>query len=198
MGKGRFAGYFFSSSVWLRHSKTIPYEKMEAMMPINATQLRKLVVQPVLAALELPAQDVAENLIMGTAAHESHLGDYIEQVGGGPALGIFQMEPATLHDCYANYLDYRADLKAKVDGFLAPQPTQSDGTADKEKQLATNLAYATALCRIRYYRAPKAMPTDPNDVNALAQYWKQYYNTPQGAGTVEQFVADYNHYLTSS
>lgn len=167
-------------------------------MPIKPTQLRKLVVQPVLVALDLPAQDVAENLIMGTAAHESHLGDYIEQSGGGPALGIFQMEPATLQDCYANYLDYRADLKAKVDGFLAPQPAKSDGTPDKEKQLATNLAYAAALCRIRYYRAPAAMPTDADDVNALAQYWKQYYNTKQGAGTVEQFVSDYNRYLTAS
>lgn len=43
-------------------------------MPINATQLRTLVVKPVLAELGLSAPDVAENLIMGTAAHESHLG----------------------------------------------------------------------------------------------------------------------------
>jgi hypothetical protein len=164
-------------------------------MPINANQLRTLVVKPVLTALDLPDPDVAENLIMGTAAHESHLGDYIEQVGGGPAMGIFQMEPATLNDCYENYLDYRAELKAKVDGFLAPQPALSDGTPDKAGQLATNLAYATAMCRIRYYRAPAAMPSDANDVNALGQYWKQYYNTNLGAGTVEQFVSDYNRYL---
>lgn len=166
-------------------------------MPIDPTQLRTLVVKPVLLSLGLPSSEVAENLIMGTAAHESHLGDYIEQVGGGPALGIFQMEPATLNDCYENYLDYRADLKAKVDGFLAAQPATPDGSPDKQQQLATNLAYATAMCRIRYYRAPAAMPSDPNDVNALGAYWKQYYNTPQGAGKVEQFVADYNRYLGS-
>lgn len=167
-------------------------------MPINATQLRTLVVKPVLAALDLPNPDIMENLIMGTAAHESHLGDYIEQVGGGPALGIFQMEPATLNDCYENFLDYRADLKAKVDGFLAQQPADSSGKPDKSAQLATNLAYATALCRIRYYRAPSAgMPTSPDDINGLAAYWKQYYNTPQGAGTVDQFVADYKHYIGS-
>lgn len=123
-------------------------------MPIDPTQLRTLVVKPVLLSLGLPSSEVAENLIMGTAAHESHLGDYIEQVGGGPALGIFQMEPATLNDCYENYLDYRADLKAKVDGFLAAQPATPDGSPDKQQQLATNLAYATAMCRIRYYRRP--------------------------------------------
>lgn len=166
-------------------------------MPINPDQLRTLVVKPVLAALDLSAPDVAENLIMGTAAHESHLGDYIKQVGGGPAMGIYQMEPATLNDCYVNYLDYpgRADLKARVDAFLASQPATASGIPDKAAQLTTNLAYATAMCRIRYYRAPAAMPSDANDVNALAAYWKQYYNTELGAGTVEQFIADYNKYL---
>jgi|TARA_B100000123_G_scaffold248839_1_gene206686 hypothetical protein len=166
-------------------------------VPINKDQLRTLIVQPVLAVLDLPAPDVAENLLMGTAAHESHLGDYIQQVGGGPALGIYQMEPATLNDCYVNYLDYstRAALKAKVDGFLAAQPVGSDGKPDKSAQLATNLAYATAMCRIRYYRAPGALPSDPNDLNGLAAYWKQYYNTPLGAGTVDQFIADYNRFL---
>ncbi|MCC9625434.1 hypothetical protein LPB41_27480 [Thalassospira sp. MA62] len=169
-------------------------------MPINAQQLRQLVVRPVLGVLGLPDPDVAENLIMGTAAHESHLGDYIEQVGGGPARGIYQMEPATLDDCYTNYLDYggRADLRAKVDGFLASSPAMSAGGPDKVAQLATNLAYATAMCRIRYYRVPQAMPTDPNDVDGLAAYWKQYYNTPSGAGTVAEFVADYNRYLGSA
>lgn len=166
-------------------------------MPINSNQLRTLIVQPVLAALDLPAPDVAENLIMGTAAHESHLGDYIKQVGGGPAMGIYQMEPATLDDCYVNYLDYasRSTLKAAVDGFLAAQPAAADGTPDKAAQLASNMAYATAMCRIRYYRAPGSLPSDPNDLNGLAAYWKQYYNTPLGAGTVEQFIADYNRYL---
>lgn len=171
-------------------------------MPINPDQLRTLVVRPVLATLDLSAPDVAENLIMGTAAHESHLGDFIKQVGGGPAMGIYQMEPATLNDCYENYLDYssRAALKAKVDAYLAVSPAVASSTGsgdqpDKASQLATNLAYATAMCRIRYYRAPAAMPSDPNDINALAAYWKQYYNTPLGAGTPEQFVADYQRYI---
>ncbi|WP_417804068.1 hypothetical protein [Thalassospira lucentensis] len=171
-------------------------------MPINPDQLRTLVVRPVLAALDLSAPDVAENLLMGTAAHESHLGDFIKQVGGGPAMGIYQMEPATLNDCYENYLNYpsRADLKAKVDAFLAQSPMTSGTNGapagpDKATQLATNLAYATAMCRIRYYRAPAAMPSDANDLDGLAAYWKQYYNTPLGAGTTQQFIADYHRYI---
>eukprot|EP01006_Ploeotia_vitrea_P010228 TRINITY_DN26537_c0_g1_i1.p3 TRINITY_DN26537_c0_g1~~TRINITY_DN26537_c0_g1_i1.p3 ORF type:complete len:102 (-),score=2.31 TRINITY_DN26537_c0_g1_i1:1187-1492(-) len=77
---------------------------MEGAMPINAEQLRTLVVQPVLAALDLSASDVAENLIMGTAAHESHLGDYIKQVGGGPDIGIFQCKLDASHGCKSSFL----------------------------------------------------------------------------------------------
>lgn len=56
----------------------------------------------------------AENLLMGTAAQESALGEYIRQLGNGPALGIFQMEPETFDDIVRNYLSYRPDLCRKV------------------------------------------------------------------------------------
>jgi hypothetical protein len=36
----------------------------------------------------------AIQLLMGTAAQESHLGTYLKQING-PALGVFQMEPNT-------------------------------------------------------------------------------------------------------
>ena len=159
-------------------------------MPINASQLRQSIVRPVLQNLGLWSQ-AAENLIMGTAAQESGLGTYVEQVGGGPARGIFQMEPATLDDCYVNFLDYRADLKAKIDSYLAPQP------ASKADQLATNNAYAAAMCRVRYMRVSAALP-DANDIPGLAAYWKQYYNTAGGKGTTDEFIANYNRYLGGS
>ena len=57
---------------------------------------------------------VAENLIMGTAAQESGF-TYIKQLGGGPALGMFQVEPATAEDILFRYLKIRrtsgSDLK---------------------------------------------------------------------------------------
>ena len=42
----------------------------------------------------------------GTAAVESRMGTYLRQIGG-PALGIWQVEPATHLDCWDNWLDYR-------------------------------------------------------------------------------------------
>ncbi|MET4734716.1 hypothetical protein ABIE64_003455 [Thalassospira sp. MBR-102] len=159
------------------------------IMPINASQLRLSIIRPVLQNLGLWSQ-AAENLLMGTAAQESGLGTYVEQLGGGPARGIFQMEPATLNDCYVNFLDYRADLKAKIDAYLAPQP-------DKATQLATNNAYAAAMCRVRYMRVSAPLP-DASDIAGLAAYWKQYYNTAGGKGETDEFVANYNRYVGNS
>ena len=62
-------------------------------MTIDINQFREEVVRPVLQDLKMYSP-VAENLIMGTAAQESGF-TYIKQLGGGPALGMFQVEPAT-------------------------------------------------------------------------------------------------------
>lgn len=157
----------------------------------NSNQLRLEVIRPTLKQLEvaagIPYSQAAENLLMGTAAQESGLGTYLAQLGGGPARGIFQMEPATLEDCYTNFLDYRAQMKSGVDSFLAAWP-------DKATQLVSNNAYAAAMCRVRYLRAPGNLPP-ADDIQALGEYWKQHYNTPQGAGTVDEFVTHYQLYV---
>ena len=61
--------------------------------PLNVRDLRVEVIRPALRALDLwsPA---AEDLVLGTAAQESGLA-YLRQIGGGPALGLWQIEPAT-------------------------------------------------------------------------------------------------------
>ena len=40
---------------------------------------------------------------------------------------------------------------------------------------------------ITVYRAPSALP-EYNDIEGMAKYWKTYYNTSQGAGTLERAV----------
>lgn len=68
-------------------------------MSINCEQLRLYVIRPTLEKIELWSE-AAENLLLGTTAQESHMGTYIKQVGKGPALGIYQMEPATHKDIW--------------------------------------------------------------------------------------------------
>lgn len=152
---------------------------------IHRNHLRYLVIAPTLEHLGLHSM-AAENLLMGTAAQESRLGRYLAQVGGGPALGIYQIEPATHRDVWDNFLAYHADLASKVRG-IASQHWFDD---DPDGELVRNLAYATAIARLCYYRRPEPLP-DADDLPGLARYWKQHYNTAKGAGTPMEFIANY-------
>lgn len=119
----------------------------------------------------------AVELLMLTAATESRLGTYLYQLRG-PAIGIFQMEPKT-HD----------DLQARrVVGRYKNIPL-----ADAER-MAWDLAYAAVMARIYYMQFVEPLPV-ADDVAALADYWKEYYNTEAGAGTPEKAVADYERYV---
>jgi hypothetical protein len=152
---------------------------------INKDQLREAVVIPVLQELGLHS-DSAVNLLMGTAAVESNLGEYIVQVKG-PARGIFQMEPATHDDIVRHYLHYKPDLVAKIKEASGVNRLDS-------KHLAGNMYYAAAMARIHYLRNPKPIPPADN-IAALGKYWKDVYNTHLGAGTVDKFVEKYERYL---
>lgn len=149
---------------------------------VNPNQLRELITA-VLVELDLYSANACE-LLMLTAAQESHLGYYIKQVGSGPAKGIFQMEPSTEKDIWKNYLKYKPDLAKRVGAML--------GEADWESlQLTGNLLYQIAMARVHYYRRPEALPSR-NNVDAMARYWKKHYNTHLGKGTVYEAVKNYN------
>lgn len=144
---------------------------------IEPSQLREYVIRPVLKRLALHSRS-AEELLMLTAAQESLLGRFLHQVNG-PALGIFQMEPATHDDIWGNYLDYRQGLADSVRDY---------GWA--ANHMVGNLNYACAMARIHYLRVPYALP-QADDVQGMAEYWKRHYNTPQGHGTVKRAVDNY-------
>ena len=60
-----------------------------------------------------------------------------------------------------------------------------------------NLYYAAAMARVHYLRRPEALPP-AGDVEALGQYWKNFYNTFLGKGTVEEFVENYHRHVGDS
>lgn len=152
---------------------------------IHPEQLRQLIVRPALDTLGLWSR-AAENLVVGTAAAESGL-KYLAQLGG-PALGIFQCEPATHSDLWCSYLDFRPELAAKV--MVAAGRGTKTPRLPPHDWLVFNLRYAAAICRVHYLRVPHPLPA-ADDVEGLARYWKAHYNTALGAGTVEHFVNAY-------
>jgi hypothetical protein len=140
---------------------------------LDPAQLRKHIIVPVLDQLALGG-NAAISLVLGTAMHESHL-QYLKQMGG-PALGLWQMEPDTHHDCWNNFLNFRRDLAARVRAIAGGVP--------RAEEMIGNLNYACAMARVKYRRVPGGMPH--NDPHELAVYWKEHYNTSLGKGTIAQ------------
>lgn len=153
-------------------------------MAIDPNQVRSLIIVPTLKAIGLHSL-AAEQLVLGTFCQESLGGGYIKQLGRGPALGIYQMEPATHDDIWKNFLTFKRDLAVKIRNLSVG--------GGKSEEMIWNLNYATAMCRIAYFRQKAALPPQ-NDTLAQARYWKQYYNTPAGKGTVEEYITNYARY----
>jgi len=153
---------------------------------MNAGDLNINVIYPVLKYLGLDRYiEAASQLLLGTIAVESNMGQFTRQIGGGPALGICQMEPATHDDIWDNFLLYRMQLAKKV---LKIEPDRSP------ESLVINPQYAVVMARLQYYRSPYPLPK-ANDIEGMAKMWKKVYNTPLGKGTVEKFIEKYNKYV---
>jgi hypothetical protein len=144
-------------------------------------QLRSRVIIPALTAINLDG-GAARNLLLGTAAQETG-GAYLAQYPSGPALSFWQIEPGTAVDVVRQVSERSMIRWTLLQKLLAPNPGPLS-------QIATNLIYAAALCRLKYWLVEEALPA-ADDMPALGAYWKKYYNTDAGAGTVEEFVQNF-------
>ena len=138
----------------------------------------KKIIKLALKHLDLDSED-ARSLIYRTGKAESGY-KTLQQYGGGPALGFFQMEPNTALDIWNNYVMYRPKYRDKLYalGF-------DDGTL--EFCLLSNIGLQAAFCRLHYRRVPSALPSAEN-IKAQAEYWKKYYNSHLGKGTIDHFM----------
>lgn len=149
---------------------------------IDIDQFRDLVIEPTLEHLGLYSVAATE-LVLGTALQESRL-TYIKQLGNGPAVGLFQMEPATHKDIWENFLRYRSDLTDKVRELAGQVATPAP------EEMIWNMRYACAMCRVHYRRVREPLPT-AGDRPSQAAYWKQHYNTPLGRGTQTEYIENW-------
>lgn len=161
---------------------------------LDVRDLGLYVVRPTLAALAVAAPGidgpVAEALLLGTAAQESGFRRLRQQ--GGPALGLWQMEPATEADL-RRWLWHHPTLGA-VDLIVT-----IEGLADQ--RLCWDLRYACAMARLLYWRVPEPLPPPPvlsgiiapgmGMALALWPYYKKWYNSENGAATEKEFISNY-------
>ena len=145
-------------------------------MSFDRDQFELLIREALTATDPRLCSDAAVELLLGTAAQESRFGKYLRQLGGGPARGVFQMEPATF--------DWLRGVYGDRYGFATR-------AAD---EMVFDLRLAALACRLRYRVVPAALPA-AGDLPALAEYWKRWYNTRLGAGTIAEFTDNYQRYV---
>lgn len=114
-------------------------------------------------------------------AHESKGGTYWEQQGGGPALGIIQMEP-WVHDDVWKHSD-NIHKWAKKLGYI-----------ENVDLLRTSITYNILMMRSRF-----AMDTNPfpNDMLSMAEYLNNFWNGGDlGKATPEKYLNDFGWWVT--
>ena len=152
---------------------------------LNKEQLREL-VHDTLDKIGLSSEK-ADALVFNTGMVESKY-VYLYQVGGSNvARGLYQCESWVAVDVCKNYLKYREKLMKRVASacYLDWKYFTHPNEQDWRDILTYNIAAQISMCRLHYRRVPKALP---GSLIRQAKYWKQYYNTAKGKGTVDHFV----------
>ena len=121
----------------------------------------------------------ALHMIMRTGIAETGFRKLI-QMGGGPALGFFQVEPNTIMDTIDNYVKYRP----KIENSLIELGYVNNDVAHR---VMSNIALQVAFCRLKYRRDKNALPK-AGDLKSQAKYWKRVYNSHLGKGTIKHFM----------
>jgi len=99
------------------------------------------------------------------------------------------IEPDTLIWLYEGYLCQKPVLMAQVSDYIT-------GEIDIEEQVVYNLALSTAFARIKYWTIPDPLP-EPTDITGLAGYWYKHYQTPEGKGTIPQWLSNYKNLVST-
>ncbi len=118
--------------------------------------------------------DHCVELLAMICAHESLGGKHRRQIGGGPALGIFQIEPVTHNSVWDNSDSIRARAKRY-------------GITEDVGRLETDDRYSIWVAR--HYLAMDKNPL-PKTPEAMAAYCKSYWNRT-GKATPEKYLNDW-------
>ena len=162
-------------------------------MSLDIRQVVEHVIGPTLrdmaSAHETPqmASESAGALMLGTGAHESGRFRYIQQLGGGPAMGLWQVEPATAKWLDDDILERGAYSRLRQYFFEIGGPPGPD----RHEAMRWNLRLSCAYARLRYWVVPKAIPP-ADDEQALAKYFKVFYNTAHGKATEQDWIDAYD------
>lgn len=140
-------------------------------------------MRPTLIAIGLHSPQ-AEELMIGTCAHESKGMTYLKQIEG-PAIGPWQMEQATHDDIWKRYLPNQ-HIKCSLMVNFCQIRTQPSADI-----MIYHLTYACAMARLAYARHEEPIP---KTLEQQAEYYKIFWNTKLGKANVQEYIDNYNFF----
>ena len=153
-------------------------------MKCSAEYLRKLFVNTIKEFREHLCTPPAIEILLMTCAHESLFGEHMKQIGG-PALGLFGIEPATHDSIFANYFNKRyPEFKQKEHAVLGQESIDA-------------LKYQIIVARGIYADKVEPLPSE-NDIQGMAAYYKKHWNTMQGAAKIPDVINNYMRFVKNS
>lgn len=139
---------------------------------MHPAHFRKLVRECLSAMGRAYDSPSAVELLLMTAAQESKLGLYLWQIkrdgspGGGPGVGVYQMEPGRWLDTVDRWSRELNERVATASWVMMPASPGS------EKRMAWDLRYATAMARAAYWLVKGPLPA-ADDIDGLDAYYQR-------------------------
>lgn len=119
----------------------------------------------------------AVTMLLETAAQETHLGRYRDPTPDGAGRGLCQCDPIGFQDVLARARD--------VDVYAVQKYFGIDLRNTEHRHLDVSPLLAFVVCRLFYKLIPEPFPTN---LPGRAAYWKKYYNTRAGKGSVGEYI----------
>lgn len=129
------------------------------------------------------ANHCAAEMLIETACAETQLGT-VPDTTPGNGHGLCQIDNICVKD-----IQQRTESLIKK---LVKDHFHYDIDAVKASELDNNPTLSLIFCRLKYRLIPAQIPTD---YLSRAAYWKKYYNTALGAGTVDHYMESAERWL---
>ena len=105
---------------------------------------------------------------------------HLKQLPEGPALGFGQVEWPTYLDC-CRYLTGNITLRCAILNYC-----ERTFMPINPISLIGDLVLNVLIVRVKYWMIPEPIPSY-KDIAGQAAYYKKYYNTAEGAASIESF-----------
>jgi len=152
---------------------------------MDKEQLVNLVIIPTLKEIPKGLSAEAVQAITMIIAHESKRGNFIKQMGKGPALGLIQMEPTT-HNSTWKYGD--SIWKNAFHMAIITERELKEKRHPLPGRLVYDIRYNVFMARQRLFMKTESLPGTPYQ---MSDYLKRFWNSTQGAADSNSYLRDY-------